>query len=149
MQSSSSGARAVRRVVTLVLSALALVALVFIGRRATSAASAMPSPDAAASIADGAPDGDVEAATSSSAASDAAPPALEIQPDGAVLVDLNHATEDELRKLPGVGPSKARAIVELRARIGGLKRLEDLARIKGFGKSTLRKLRPLTRITPR
>src|SRR5262249_19812294 len=36
--------------------------------------------------------------------------------DGKVI--LNLATEEDLRRLPGIGPTRARGIVELRARLG-------------------------------
>jgi competence protein ComEA len=76
----------------------------------------------------------------------AAPPsAVEVLADGGVIVDLNTANEEELKRLPSVGPARARAIVELRRRLGRFKGVDDLARIKGFGRATLRKLRPLTR----
>lgn len=64
-----------------------------------------------------------------------------ITPDGRVV--LNAATEEELRRLPGVGPSKARAIVALRAKLGKLKRPEDLLRVKGIGRRSLARMRPL------
>ncbi|MEJ7729320.1 MAG: helix-hairpin-helix domain-containing protein [Polyangiaceae bacterium] len=64
-----------------------------------------------------------------------------ITPDGRVI--LNAATEEELRRLPGVGPSKARAIVALRTKLGKLKRPEDLLRVKGIGRRTLARMRSL------
>jgi competence protein ComEA len=64
-----------------------------------------------------------------------------ITPDGRVI--LNAATEEELRRLPGVGPSKARAIVALRTKLGKLKRAEDLLRVKGIGRRSLARMRPL------
>lgn len=59
------------------------------------------------------------------------------------VVNLNTAEEAELLRLPGVGPSKARAILELRAKLSGFKRLEDLMRVKGIGRKTFRKLAPM------
>ena len=64
-----------------------------------------------------------------------------ITADGKVI--LNRADETELRRLPGVGPTKARAIVELRARLGRFRRPEDLLRVKGIGRRSLARLRPL------
>lgn len=65
-------------------------------------------------------------------------------------VYLNQASAEQLRRLPGVGPKRAEAIVELRQRIGKFQRVEDLMRVKGIGRSTIRKWRPLLRIdTPR
>jgi competence protein ComEA len=60
--------------------------------------------------------------------------------DGRVV--LNAATEAELTKLPGIGPSRARAILALRQRLTRFRAVEDLLRIKGIGRKMLRRLRP-------
>ncbi len=56
-------------------------------------------------------------------------------------VDPNRATEVELDRLPGVGPSTARAIVA--ARDGGavFRRAEDLESVPGIGSATIERLR--------
>jgi competence protein ComEA len=61
-------------------------------------------------------------------------------------VFLNEATVDDLRRLPGIGEKRALAVLELRRKLGRFKQVEDLLRVKGIGRSTLRKLRPLVRI---
>jgi competence protein ComEA len=61
-------------------------------------------------------------------------------------VYLNDASVDDLRRLPGVGPKRAEAIVALRRRIGRFQRVEDLLKVKGIGRSTLRRWRPLLRL---
>ncbi len=61
-------------------------------------------------------------------------------------VILNEATVDDLRRLPGIGEKRALAVLELRRKLGRFKQVEDLLRVKGIGRSTLRKLRPLVRI---
>jgi comEA protein len=48
-------------------------------------------------------------------------------------LDLNKATEEELKVLPGVGIKTARAIVDHRKAIGGYKSLEQLKRVRGVG----------------
>ena len=58
------------------------------------------------------------------------------------VVNLNTASAEELSLLPGVGPSRARAIIELRQQRGGFKRVEDLLEVKGIGESSLAKLKP-------
>ena len=58
------------------------------------------------------------------------------------VVNLNTASAEELSLLPGVGPSRARAIIELRQQRGGFKRIEDLLEVKGIGESSLAKLKP-------
>lgn len=69
-----------------------------------------------------------------------APPAA-ARRRGADLVSLNTATEVELAQLPGIGPVRARAIVEDRRRRGPFRRLDDLTRVSGVGSATLERLR--------
>ncbi|HEU4409992.1 MAG TPA: helix-hairpin-helix domain-containing protein, partial [Polyangiaceae bacterium] len=71
------------------------------------------------------------------AAGAAAPGVL---PDGRVV--LNAANEDDLKRLPGVGPTRAKAILALRSRLGRFRSLNDLRRVKGIGRRSLERLRP-------
>lgn len=65
---------------------------------------------------------------------------------GSLMVNLNTATEEELGHLPGIGPSKAAAIVAYRARGRRFRRVEELMRVRGIGRSTFRRLRPMLRV---
>ena len=56
------------------------------------------------------------------------------------VVNVNRASEAELRLLPGIGKGRAKAIVERRSK-RPFTDLDDLARMKGM-KSVVRKLRP-------
>ncbi|HUW49691.1 MAG TPA: ComEA family DNA-binding protein [Sulfuricella sp.] len=56
-------------------------------------------------------------------------------------VNLNTATQAELDTLKGVGPVKAKAIIDYRARNGSFKSVDDLEKVPGFGKKTVEKLR--------
>lgn len=58
-------------------------------------------------------------------------------------IDLNLASEEELRLLPGVGPALARAIVERRRRKGPFRSVEELLEVAGIGPRKLERLRPL------
>ena len=61
-------------------------------------------------------------------------------------VYLNQASIEELRRLPGVGPKRAEAILVLRQRLGKFQRVEDLLRVKGIGRAAVKKWRPLVRL---
>lgn len=79
-------------------------------------------------------------------AADGGPPSSGITADGKVI--LNLATEEDLRRLSGIGPAKAKAILALRAKLGRFKRVEDLLRVKGIGRKRLARLRPLVVLDP-
>ena len=58
------------------------------------------------------------------------------------VVNVNTASAEELSLLPGVGPARAKKIIELRQQRGGFKRVEDLLEVKGIGEAGLAKLKP-------
>ena len=58
------------------------------------------------------------------------------------LVNLNTATKDELVALQGIGPAKAQAILDYRAKSGGFKTVEELKDVKGIGAKRFEKLKP-------
>ena len=57
------------------------------------------------------------------------------------VVNLNAASEDALGFLPGVGPSKAKAIIEHR-RTHPFHKVDEVTKVKGIGKKTFGRLRP-------
>lgn len=63
-------------------------------------------------------------------------------------LDLNRATADELRSLPGIGPALADAILRSRRREGPFLRPEDLLRVSGVGPARLEAVRDLVRTGP-
>lgn len=72
-----------------------------------------------------------------------------VAPEPPPIVELNQANEQDLDALPGIGPAKARAILELRASLGGrFRSLEDLLDVKGIGPATLERMRPRLRLEP-
>ncbi|MBW8328381.1 MAG: helix-hairpin-helix domain-containing protein [Thiobacillus sp.] len=56
-------------------------------------------------------------------------------------VNINTATQSELETVRGVGPAKAKAIITYREANGGFKSLDELDNVKGFGKSSVEKLK--------
>ena len=79
-------------------------------------------------------------------ADEAAPSAAVSGNDEHSIIKLNSASEAELERLPGIGPARARAIVALRTRLTRFTHVEQLLRVKGIGRATFRKLRPLVAI---
>jgi len=60
---------------------------------------------------------------------------------GDTVVNINTATAAELSLLPGVGPSKAEAIVKYRGK-HEFKKVEDILRVKGIGRKSFQTMRP-------
>ena len=56
-------------------------------------------------------------------------------------VSLNQATTGELETLPGIGPSKAAAIIKYREEVGAFQSIDELTNVSGIGEKTLEKLR--------
>ncbi|MBK6742355.1 MAG: helix-hairpin-helix domain-containing protein [Hydrogenophilales bacterium] len=56
-------------------------------------------------------------------------------------VDLNRAGQAELESVKGIGPKKAKSILEYREKNGPFKTVDDLAKVKGFGKASMAKVR--------
>ncbi|HEY4015072.1 MAG TPA: helix-hairpin-helix domain-containing protein [Polyangiaceae bacterium] len=72
------------------------------------------------------------------------PPSAHATPEEPVA--LNVAGEADLRRLPGIGAKRADAILALRAHLGRFRAIEDLLKVRGIGRATLRRLRPLVRL---
>ncbi|WP_391571157.1 ComEA family DNA-binding protein [Cohnella sp.] len=65
---------------------------------------------------------------------------------GPGTLDLNRATEADLDALPGIGPSKAKAILAHRDKIGGFRRVEQLLDVKGIGPKVFEHLSGLVHV---
>ncbi len=61
------------------------------------------------------------------------------------VVNVNTATFEELQALPGVGASRATAILEAREARGGFRSADDLLEVKGIGAASLERMRPHVR----
>lgn len=64
----------------------------------------------------------------------------------AAPVDLNRASVAELQQLPGIGPSRAEAILRYRSE-RPFRRISDLLRVKGVGRRTFLRLRPFVTVS--
>jgi len=88
---------------------------------------------------------DMAADVASAKADAGAPPASNaVAADGKVI--LNLAAEDDLRRLPGIGRTRAQAILALRGRMKKFTQVEDLLKVKGIGRRSLARLRPMIRV---
>lgn len=63
-----------------------------------------------------------------------------VRESAAVLVDINTATAEELEALPGIGETRAAAIVEYREANGPFRRIEDLTQVAGIGEGILEQI---------
>ena len=86
------------------------------------------------------PDAQLTAQASSAPPEPAAPAAAD-----AHLIDLNHATSQELELLPGIGPAMAARIIEHRQR-RPFQSVAQLRRVKGIGPAKFEALRTRVRV---
>ncbi len=56
-------------------------------------------------------------------------------------VNLNKAESSELETIPGIGPSKAKAIIAFREENGDFNKIEDLTNVPGIGDKTLESIK--------
>lgn len=56
-------------------------------------------------------------------------------------VNVNTATQSELEAVKGLGPAKAKAIIEYREAHGSFKHLDELDNVKGIGKASIDKMK--------
>lgn len=145
------GSRFAKPVARAALVAIGLVLLAVIGR-ASAAGAFGGSPAAALLPPDAGADFGLAIAiplTAPSAMTSAGVPAPHATQGSASVDDpviLNTAAADDLRRLPGIGQKRADAILALRSRLGRFRAIEDLLKVKGIGRATLKRLRPLVRL---
>ncbi|MFS0875464.1 helix-hairpin-helix domain-containing protein [Solibacillus isronensis] len=58
-------------------------------------------------------------------------------------ININKALEAELTQLPGIGPSKAGAIIQHRSEHGNFQVIDDLKKVTGIGDKTFEQLKDL------
>lgn len=64
------------------------------------------------------------------------------------VVNINTATQSELESVKGLGPAKAKAIIEYREANGVFRSVDDLDKVKGFGKLSIDKMRGELSVNP-
>ncbi|MEK4386605.1 helix-hairpin-helix domain-containing protein [Solibacillus sp. FSL W7-1464] len=61
-------------------------------------------------------------------------------------ININNAMEAELTQLPGIGPSKAGAIIQHRSEHGDFQVIDDLKKVTGIGDKTFEQLKDLIEV---
>ena len=64
----------------------------------------------------------------------------------AAPLDLNRASQEELERLPGVGPVIAERILTLRQELGRFRSLEELRSVRGIGPAMIERIRSIVMI---
>ena len=64
-----------------------------------------------------------------------------------LAIDVNAASTAELESIPGIGPTRAAAIVADRIHVGAFADVDALERVKGIGPATLDAIRPYVQAT--
>jgi competence ComEA-like helix-hairpin-helix protein len=59
----------------------------------------------------------------------------------AAPINLNTATSEQLQQVPGIGPSTADKILQMRKSYGAFKSVDDLLAVQGIGPKRLEKMR--------
>jgi len=58
----------------------------------------------------------------------------------AINININKADAVTLQKMKGLGPKKAKSIVAYREANGNFKSVDDLAKVKGIGEKSLKRI---------
>lgn len=57
------------------------------------------------------------------------------------LININYGTKEELMSLPGIGETKAEAIITYREHNGGFEVIEDIMNVSGIGEATFESIK--------
>ena len=66
--------------------------------------------------------------------------------NGTATIDINTADQEELERLPGIGPAKAGAIIAYREEHGPFQTVEELANVEGISEEMVNDLSPYIQI---
>ena len=81
----------------------------------------------------------------SAAAAEPAPPVGPPTAEQDTRININEAGVEQLVQLPGIGPSRAEAIIAERER-RRFRRVEDIMRVPGIGRKTFTRIRSSIRV---
>jgi competence protein ComEA len=62
-------------------------------------------------------------------------------------ININRAALEDLEKLPGIGPTKAQAIIDYRTQNGDFKSIEDIEKVKGIKAGEFSKVKDYIKVT--
>lgn len=113
---------------------LEFFALPFVARRADAPEGPPPAPEAAR-----------DTTVTIAAPPSTAPPAANTAADTNAVIAINHASIEDLQRLPRVGPVLAARIIAQRQAGGPFRSAADLQRVPGIGPRTAARLAPLLR----
>lgn len=63
-------------------------------------------------------------------------------------IDINLASEEQLMQLPGIGPTRAREIIQYRQENGPFDKIEDILNVPGIGQVTFENLKDRIKVSP-
>ena len=63
-------------------------------------------------------------------------------------LDINRATAEDFERLPGIGPTRAAALVRIRERNGHFRNVEELRALPRLPESVFQQLRKQVMVTP-
>lgn len=69
-----------------------------------------------------------------------------VQQNQETKININTADIDILTQIPGIGKSKAKAIIEYRKDMGDYQSIEELIQVKGIGEKAMTKIRQFVTI---